>query len=57
MNKILELSTSDKVKGVIALISAVVMYFTPDYIDTIIETLLAGFGVSSLVIHKKDECK
>lgn len=44
---------SDTFKGIIAIIAAVVMYFTPDSIDTIIEILLGMFGISVLVLRKK----
>ena len=46
------LITSEKTKGVIALVAAVVMYFTPDYIDAIIEAGLVAIGVAKLVVKK-----
>jgi hypothetical protein len=52
LNKIIE---NEKVKGAIALAAAIIMYFTPDYIDTIIETGLTAFGISKLVIGKKND--
>lgn len=48
------LITSQKVKGIIAIIAAVVMYYTPDEIDRIIEILLGMFGISTLIINDKD---
>jgi hypothetical protein len=45
---------SEKTKGTIAIVAAVVMYFTPDYIDTIIEAGLAAVGISKLVIKKEE---
>jgi hypothetical protein len=45
--------TSEKIKGIIALIAAVVMYFTPDYIDAIIEAGLVAMGITKLVIKKE----
>jgi hypothetical protein len=48
------LITSEKTKGIIALVAAVVMYFTPDYIDAIIEAGLVAMGIAKLAI-KKDE--
>jgi len=53
MTNIIDIITSDKFKGIVALIAAVVMYFTPDHIDKIIETLLVAFGISVLIIQKK----
>jgi hypothetical protein len=47
------LITNEKVKGVISLAAAVVMYFTPDYIDAIIEAGLVAIGVTKLVIKKE----
>lgn len=47
--------TNEKVKGGIALAAAVIMAFTPDHIDLIIEALLAAFGIEKLVIKRKDE--
>lgn len=44
---------SHQIKGLIAITAAVVMYFTPDHIDKIIESLLAAFGISELVILPK----
>ncbi len=53
MSSFISFMTSDKVKGVIALIAAVVMYFTPDNIDAIIEMLLGAFGITCLIISEK----
>jgi hypothetical protein len=49
-----EIVISDKTKGVIAIAAAVVMWFTPNHIDAIIEAGLAAFGISKLVIKKED---
>ncbi|GHU15424.1 hypothetical protein FACS189449_13020 [Alphaproteobacteria bacterium] len=49
-----DLILSEKTKGTIAIIAAVVMYFTPDYIDAIIEAGLAAVGISKLVIKKSE---
>lgn len=46
--------TNEKAKGVIAIIAAVIMAFTPDSIDLIIEALLAAFGIEKLVIKKEE---
>ena len=43
----------ERVKGIIAIVAAIVMYFTPDQIDKIIEMCLAGLGISKLVISKE----
>lgn len=45
---------NEKVQGAIAIVAAVIMYFTPDHIDVIIEALLAGLGIEKLVIKKKE---
>lgn len=44
-----------KIKGLISIAAAIVMYFTPDYIDKIIESLLAAFGISEFIITKKKD--
>jgi hypothetical protein len=49
-----EIITNEKAKGVIALAAAVVMWFTPDYIDAIIEASLAAIGITKLVIKKEE---
>lgn len=46
--------TNEKAKGVIAIIAAVIMAFTPNSIDLIIEALLAAFGIEKLVIKKEE---
>ena len=53
MGKLALFLNDEKVKGVIAIAAAVVMYFTPDQIDRIIEVCLAGLGISKLVITKE----
>lgn len=37
MDKILTTITSERFKGVVAVVAAGVMYFTPDHIDRVIE--------------------
>lgn len=54
MNSFISLITNDKFKGIVAIIAAVVMYYTPDEIDKIIEGLLGAFGISQFLITKKD---
>jgi hypothetical protein len=46
--------TNEKDKGVVALVAAVVMWFTPDYVDAIIEAGLAAIGVVKLVIKGEE---
>lgn len=50
--------TSGKIfKTIVALVAAVVMYFTPDHIDYCIITILSFFGIPPLIIdqYKKDK--
>jgi hypothetical protein len=49
-----DIITDEKTKGIVAITAAVVMWFTPDYIDAIIEAGLAYFGISKLVIKGKE---
>jgi hypothetical protein len=49
-----EIISNEKVKGGIAIIAAVVMWFTPDEIDRIIEIGPAYFGISKFVVKKED---
>ncbi len=53
MGKLAIFLNNDKVKGIIAIAAAVVMYYTPDQIDKIIELCLAGLGISKLVISEE----
>jgi hypothetical protein len=50
-----EIITNEKIKGGIAIVAAIVMYFTPNEIDRIIEIGLAYFGISKLVLKKEEE--
>ena len=54
MNNFIKILTDPKTKGIISVVAAVVMYYTPDQIDTIIEGLLGAFGISQFMIIKKD---
>jgi hypothetical protein len=54
MTNLKDLISDEKVKGIIAIAAAVVMWFTPNHIDAIIEAGLAAFGISKLVIKKED---
>jgi predicted membrane protein len=50
-----DLIFSDKTKGIVAIVAAIVMHYTPDHIDRIIESLLGIYGVTALTIQKKDQ--
>jgi hypothetical protein len=50
MSEFLKLLSSSRFKGVVAVVAAVVMYFTPDHIDNIIMTVLGLLGISQLTI-------
>jgi hypothetical protein len=50
-----DLIFSEKTKGIVAIVAAVVMWFTPDHIDKIIESLLGVYGITVLTLQKKDE--
>ncbi len=54
MEQLKSIITNEKVKGIIAVVAAVIMWWTPDHIDLIIESLLAAFGIQKLVIKKED---
>lgn len=55
MEKIRQFLKNETVQGAIAIIAAVVMYFTPDNVDRIIEACLMALGIQKLVLKKKDE--
>ena len=55
MKNLKSLITNQEVKGVIAVVAAVIMAFTPDHIDLIIEALLAAFGIEKLMIKKEEK--
>ncbi|MDR1235464.1 MAG: hypothetical protein LBJ96_00500 [Holosporaceae bacterium] len=50
-----DLILSEKTKGIVAIVAAVVMYFTEDHIDRIIESLLGVYGITVLTLRKKSE--
>jgi hypothetical protein len=54
MTNLKDLILNDKTKGIIAIVAAIIMAYTPDHIDSIIEAGLAAFGISKLVIKKED---
>lgn len=49
MDKIKVFLKNEKVSGAIAIIAAIVMYFTPDSIDHIIELCLAAVGIKKFL--------
>jgi len=53
MEKLAILLNNEKIQGIVAILAAVIMYYTPDHIDRIIEMCLAGLGVSKLIITKE----
>jgi hypothetical protein len=48
-----DLILSAKTKGIIAIVAAVVMYFTPDWIDAIIQAMLGAYGITELTLREK----
>lgn len=55
MNSIIQFILSNRFKGIVAIVAAVVMYYTPDEVDHIIEGLLSLFGISTLIISDKKQ--
>lgn len=53
MENLKSIIENEKVKGTIAIVAAVIMFFTPNHIDLLIETLLTVFGITKLVISEK----
>ena len=51
-SKIRQYVTNTKFKACISVLAAAVMYFTPDAVDNIIETLLAAYGITVLAIEE-----
>ena len=47
-----ELLNNPKVQGAIAIVAAIVMYYTPDHIDRIIEAMLATLGITKITLTK-----
>ena len=46
---------SDKLKGLIAVIAAIVIYYTPSNVDLVIESLLAMFGIQELILKEENK--
>lgn len=44
----------EKFQGAVAIIAAVIMWFTPDHVDRIIETILGMMGIAKLTLVKKE---
>jgi hypothetical protein len=57
MQNLKDLILNDKTKGIIAIVAAIITYFTPDSIDVIIESLLGIYGITVLIIQKKETRK
>ncbi|MDR3151248.1 MAG: hypothetical protein LBT67_00150 [Holosporaceae bacterium] len=55
MTNLKDLILNDKTKGIVAIVAAVITYFTPDHIDVIIESLLGVYGITVLTLQKKHE--
>ncbi len=53
MDKLKAILANEKVKGAIAITAAVVMFFTPDHIDLIIESLLTAFGLQKFTLKNE----
>jgi hypothetical protein len=49
-SKFLQFITSPKCKGIVSVICAVIMYYTPDNIDNIIMSFLTFYGATHLMI-------
>lgn len=52
MEKLSTFINNAKVQGIVAIIAAIVMYYMPDNIDSIIEMCLAALGISKLTLTK-----
>ena len=50
MDKIKAVLNSENTKGVIAIVAAVIMYYTPDHIDRIIKACLMALGIQKFTI-------
>lgn len=56
LNKIcikLRRKNSKKIRGIISIVAAIIMYFTPDSIDSIIEGLLLLLGIDEFLVIEK----
>lgn len=40
-------------KGLVSIIAAIVMFYTPDHIDRVIELLLVTFGIPMILMEEK----
>ena len=50
-----EVANNPQFQGLISIAAAVIMYFTPDEIDHIIEGMLSVFGIAKLTIQQKKD--
>lgn len=48
-----KLKSTSTLKGAIALVAAIVMYFTPDEIDNIIIMVLGALGITDILVLDK----
>jgi hypothetical protein len=48
-----DLILDDKTKGIIAIAAAIIMHYTPDHIDILIEGILGIYGIAVLTLQKK----
>jgi hypothetical protein len=55
MSDIIKILLSEKTKGIVSIVAAIVMYFTPNDVDRIIESLLAAMGVRAMFIKQNDD--
>jgi MFS superfamily sulfate permease-like transporter len=55
MTNLKDLILNEKTKGIIAIVAAVIMWFTPNHIDRIIESLLGIYGITVLTLQKKKD--
>jgi hypothetical protein len=53
MQNLKTLILNDKTKGIIAIAAAIIMVYTPDHIDCIIESLLGIYGITVLTLQKR----
>ena len=55
MEKLKSFIENEKVKGATTIISAIIMWFSPNSLDHTIETLLATPGIQKLVAVEKEK--
>jgi hypothetical protein len=55
MTNLKDVILNEKTKGIIAIVAAIIIYYTPDHIDRIIESLLGIYGITVLTLQKKED--